>query len=69
MKQISHFQPIDPVDVYAMAKRKGIKLKTIAKRLRRSPGALSHALNGKRPKLLARMKRYLEKLPDKRAAA
>jgi lambda repressor-like predicted transcriptional regulator len=69
MKQISHFQPIDPVDVYAMAKRKGIKLKTIAKRLRRSPGALSHALNVKRPKLLARMKRYLEKLPDKRAAA
>jgi len=68
MKESPQNQPIDPIGIYAELRRRGIKHKTIAKRLNRSNGAITHAINGKSPKLLARMKRYLDRQSKKAAA-
>jgi hypothetical protein len=41
----------------------------LAKRLRRSPGAISRALNGERPTLLNRISRHLDTLQKKSNAS
>jgi hypothetical protein len=68
MKESPKNQPIDPIEIYAELRRRHIMHKTIAKRLNRSKGAVTHAINGKSPKLLARMKRYLDRTAKKQPA-
>ncbi len=69
MKQEDKIQSLDPYAIFAEMKRKRVKGKTLAKRLRRSPGAITHALQGKSAPLLQRIYNYLEKIPIPKKAA
>jgi transcriptional regulator with XRE-family HTH domain len=65
MKQPEKIQPIDPYTIFAELKRRKITGRRLAKKLRRSPGAITHALQGKSAVLLQRIYRYLNTTSDR----
>lgn len=53
----------DPtISIKILMLKKGINLKTLMKRFKMTHGAISNAINGRRPKLQAKIIKYLKGL-------
>jgi hypothetical protein len=61
-------QALDHDAIYMEIRRRRWKLKSLAKRLRRSPAAMTLALRGESKTLLRRIDNYLKQTAKKRAA-
>jgi hypothetical protein len=74
MEHTSEKQNLHPVDVRSQLLRlrfegKKINQKVLAKRLRCSAVAITYAFQGKSAPLLARIKRHLDKISERKEAA
>ncbi|MBI2427499.1 MAG: hypothetical protein HYV29_01630 [Ignavibacteriales bacterium] len=68
MNQKTDKQAPDHNAIFVELRARGIKLNALAKRLRRSPAAVTFALRGESKTLLQRIDNYLKQTAKKRAA-
>jgi|GEM_PF-5897802 len=68
MKEQAQKQELDHNLIFAEMRARGIKMNALAKRLRRTPAAISYALSGKSAALLQRIDNYLKQTAKKKAA-
>lgn len=68
MNEKNHIQELDHNAIFVEIRSRKIKLNALAKRLRRSPAAVTFALQGHSKELLRRIDNYLKQTAKRKAA-